>query len=202
MIVAVVFTTETQRCAEMTQRNPIEQTRNGMTTIHKDKSREVTLSPLALWLERAILGALFLFVIAAPHSIAAAQTAWLLGLLFWVLRFTVWPRPELERTPLDYPLFGFFVLTGLSSFLSYEPSVSIGKLRAASLFTIVYLFAENVRAPRVLRALVIVLVASCMVNVFYTFGQYAFGSGVKVYGVSPNSPLSDAKLVSRAKIET
>jgi O-antigen ligase len=124
----------------------------------------------------------------------------MLGLLFWVLRFTVWPRPRLERTPLDYPMFGFFILTGLSSFLSYEPTVSIGKLRAACLFTIVYLLAENIRSPRVLRALVVVLLASCMVNVFFTVGQYAFGRGVKLYGVSPNSPLSDARQVSRAKI--
>ena len=175
-----------------------------MTTAQNRKSgsREIAAGPLAVWLERAILGALFLFVMAAPNSIAAGQTAWMLGLLFWVLRFTVWPRPKLDRTPLDYPMFGFFVLTGLSAFLSYEPVVSIGKLRAASLFTIVYLFAENVRSRRVLRGLVIVLIASCMVNVFYTFGQYAFGRGVKVYGVSPNSPLSDAKLVSRTKIET
>ena len=82
----------------------------------------------------------------------------MLGLLFWVLRFTVWPRPKVERTPLDYPMFGFFLLTGLSSFLSYTPIVSIGKLRAACLFTIVYLFAENVCSARVLRALVIVLI--------------------------------------------
>ncbi len=168
----------------------------------KLKSAGTDASPLAMWLERATLGFLFLFVIAAPNSIAATQTAWMLGLLFWVLRFTVWPRPKVDRTPLDYPMFGFFVLTGLAAFLSYEPIVSIGKLRQASLFTIVYLFAENVRSRRILRALVIVLIASCMVNVIYTFGQYAFGSGVKVYGVSANSPLSDAKRVSRAKIET
>jgi O-antigen ligase len=174
--------------------------RQGMNA--KVKASGTNLGPLAIWLERATLAALFLFVIAAPNSIAATQTAWMLGLLFWVLRFTVWPRPKVDRTPLDYPMFGFFVLTGLVAFLSYEPVVSIGKLRQASLFTIVYLFAENVRSRRVLRALVFVLIASCMVNVFYTFGQYAFGSGVKVYGVSANSPLSDAKRVSRAKIET
>ena len=74
---------------------------------------------------------MFLFVIAAPNSIAAAQTAWMLGLLFWVLRFFVFPRPRLYRTPIDYPMFAFFLLTGLSAFLSYEPSVSIGKMRAA-----------------------------------------------------------------------
>jgi O-antigen ligase len=167
----------------------------------KVKSSRTNVGPLAVWLERAILGALVLFVMAAPNSIAATQIAWFLGLVFWALRFLVWPRPKLDRTPVDYPMFGFFVLTGLSSFLSYEPIVSIGKLRAASLFTIVYLFAQNVRLRRVLRALVIVLIASCMVNVVYTFGQYAFGRGVKVLGVSANSPLTDAKRVSRAKIE-
>jgi O-antigen ligase len=172
-----------------------------MTTAQSVKSREITPGPLGTWLERAILGALFLFVISAPNSIAATQSSWFLGLLFWVLRFTVWPRPKLERTPLDYPMFGFFLVTGLSSFLSYTQILSIGKLRGACLFTIVYLFAENVRSPRVLRALVMVLLASCMVNVLYTFGQYAFGRGVKVYGVSANSPLINAKRVSRAKIE-
>jgi O-antigen ligase len=167
----------------------------------KSKSAATNTGPLATWLERATLGALFLFVMAAPNSIAATQIAWTLGLLCWVLRLTVWPRPRLERTPLDYPLFGFFLLTGLSSFLSYTPTISIGKLRAACLFTIVYLFAENVRSRRVLRLLVFVLLASCMVSVLYTFGEYAFGRGVKVYGVAANSSLSDAKRVSRAKIE-
>jgi hypothetical protein len=43
-------------------------------------------------------------------------------------------------------LLAFFVLTGISAFFSYAPFTSIGKLRAASLFTIVYLVAENVRS--------------------------------------------------------
>jgi hypothetical protein len=151
-------------------------------------------------LDRAIVAALFLLVIAAPNSIAATQTAWLLGMLFWALRFAVWPRPKLHRTPIDYAMLGFFILTGVSALLSYEPMVSIGKLRAASLFTIVYLFAQNVRSARVLRALTILLVAACMVSVLYTFGQYAFGRGVKVYDVRPDSPLSAAKFVSREHI--
>src|SRR5712672_586069 len=163
-----------------------------MTTAQSVKSKEITTGPLAAWLERAILGALFLFVIAAPNSIAGAQTAWMLGLLFWVLRFTVWPRPQTDRNPLDYPLFGFFVLTGLSSFLSYEPAVSIGKLRAASLFTIVYLFVENVPSLRVVRWLALTLICACMVNVFYTAGERLLGRAVEVHGVSENSPLYQA----------
>ncbi len=166
----------------------------------RSRSREIAPGPLGVWLDRALVAALFLLVIAAPNSIAATQTAWLLGMLFWTLRFAVWPRPRVHRTPIDYAMLGFFILTGISALLSYEPMVSIGKLRAASLFTIVYLVAENVRSARVLRALAILLVASCMVSVLYTFGQYAFGRGVKVYDVRPDSPLSAAKFVSREHI--
>ncbi len=155
--------------------------------------------PLGIWLERAILGVLLLFVIAVPNSIAATQTAWLMGMLFWVLRLLVWPRPQLDRTPIDYPIFLFFVLTGLSALLSYEPSVSIGKLRAASLFLIVYLFAENVRSLKLLRVLPILLVAACMANVIFVFGQFAVGRGVKVLGVSTASPLSQAQLISHGQ---
>jgi O-antigen ligase len=161
--------------------------------IVKAKTSEDNAGRLTVWLERATIAAMFLFVLAAPHSIAATQTAWLLGLLFWVLRFAVWPRPAVDPTPIDYAMLGFFILTGVSAMLSYEPTISIGKLRAASLFTIVYLFAENIRSPRLLRTLAILLVASCMINVLYTFGQYAVGRGVKVYDVSPQSPLAAAQ---------
>src|SRR4030095_13466180 len=97
------------------------------------------------------------------------------GLLFWLLRFTVWPRPQMRRTPIDYAMFAFFLLTGLSSFLSYEPMVSIGKLRAAMLFTIVYLFAENLRSLKLFRLLVMLLVASDVVTALFTFGPYVVG---------------------------
>jgi hypothetical protein len=141
------------------------------------------------WLDRAIIVWLFVMALAAPHSIAATQSAWLLGMLCWTLRFALRPRPQVYRTPLDYALLGFFILTGLSAFLSYEPLVSIGKLRAASLFTIVYLVAENVRSPRILRALALTLVASCSINVVYTLGQRIAGRGLKVESLSKSSPL-------------
>jgi O-antigen ligase len=167
------------------------------TNIRK-QSKEISPGPLGIWLERAILGFIFLLVIAAPNSIAATQTAWMLGMLCWLLRFFVWPRPSFYRTPIDYPMFAFFLLTGLSSVLSYEPMVSIGKLRAASLFLIVYLVAENIVSPRILRLLAIALIAATAVNVVFVFGQFAFGRGVKVYGVSEESPLHTARLESRS----
>lgn len=147
---------------------------------------------IALLLERAVTVCLFLLALSAPHSIAATQTSWLLAMAFWVARFAVRPRPVVYRTPIDYALLGFFILTILSALASYAPDISIGKLRAASLFTIVYVVAENVRSRRVLRALVVVLVASCAVNVVYTFGAYAVGRGVKVESLAADSPLRAA----------
>src|SRR5215813_6156236 len=123
------------------------------------------VSPIAVWLERAIIFWLFVFAVFAPHSIAVTQAAWLLGTVFWVVRLFVFPRPQLYRTPIDHLLLGFFILSGISAFFSYEPMVSIGKLRAASLFTIVYLFTQNLTSLRLVRLLAVTMIASCLINV-------------------------------------
>lgn len=143
-------------------------------------------------IERVLIACLFLLAFCAPHSIAGTQIAWGVGLLVWVVRLTLRPRPRLHRTPVDYALLGFFILTFISALASYDPDVSIGKLRAASLFTIVYLVAQNVTSRRMLHLLALTLVASCMINVVYTFGQRAAGRGVKVTKLSADSPLRAA----------
>ncbi|MBD0370773.1 MAG: O-antigen ligase family protein [Pyrinomonadaceae bacterium] len=125
----------------------------------------------------------------APHSIAVTQGAWLCGLILWAARFLFKPRPRLYRTPVDLALLGFIALTLISSFFSYAPDISLSKMRAVSLFIIVYLVAENVTSVRVVRLLVLTLVASCMINVLYTFGERAVGRGVKVEGLQTASPL-------------
>jgi O-antigen ligase len=152
---------------------------------------------ISTWLDRVIIACLFLIVVFAPHSIAITQTAWLLGLAVWVARFAFYPRPKLFRSPVDYALIGFFILSGVSGIFSYNPIMSIGKMRAASLFTIVYLVAQNVPSLRVVRLLALTLIASCMLNVLLTAGQLAIGKGVKVQGVASGSPLSKAVFHTR-----
>jgi hypothetical protein len=146
----------------------------------------------AKFLDAAIIAFLFVFAAAAPNSIAITQSAWLIGMALWLVRFAFYPRPRLQRTPIDYFVFGFFILTGLSAFLSYEPMVSIGKLRAASLFTIIYLFTENLRSLRIARLLALTLVAGCMLSVLYTAVERGLGRAVKVEQVSETSPLYKA----------
>ena len=147
-------------------------------------------SSLSTWLDRVIVGWLFVMAAAAPHSIAATQIAWMCGMLVWVVRLVV--RPRFFRTPVDYALLCFIFFTLISSFTSYAPAISIGKLRAAGLFTIVYLVAENIRTRRVLRMLALILVASCMVNVVFTVVERVVGRGIKIDGVSETSPLKAA----------
>src|SRR6185503_4500596 len=148
-------------------------------------------------LERATIGCLFLIALFAPHSIAVTQAAWLLGMVLWVARFAFDPRPVLHRSPVDYALLGFFVLSGISGIFSYNPIMSVGKMRAASLFTVVYLTSQNVNSLRLVRLLAFTLIGSCMINVFFTAGQFAIGKGVKVQGVSPESPLAKAVFRTR-----
>ena len=153
---------------------------------------------ISTWLERATVACLFLIAAFAPHSIAVTQGAWLLGMTFWVVRSLMYPRPQLYRSPVDFALLGFFILSGVSSIFSYSPVVSIGKMRAASLFTVVYLVSQNVRSVRLVRLLALTLIASCMINVFLTAGQLAIGKGVKVQGVKPESPLAKAVFRTRS----
>lgn len=150
-------------------------------------------------LSKGVIACVFLIALFAPHSIAVTQSAWLLGMALWILRFAFYPRPKLFRTPVDYVLLGFFILSGVSGVFSYNPIVSIGKMRAASLFTIVYLVAQNVPSLKILRVLALTLIASCMVNVFWTAGRLALGRGVKIQDVTLGSPLAQAVYRTRTE---
>ena len=161
----------------------------------------MTRMQISTWLERATIVCLFFIAIFAPHSIAVTQGAWLLGMTFWAARLIVYPRPQLYRSPVDYALLAFFILSGISAIFSYSPVTSIGKMRAASLFTIVYLVSQNVRTLRLVRLLALTLIASCMINVFLTAGQLAIGKGVKVQGVKPESPLAKAVFHTRSVVQ-
>ncbi len=75
--------------------------------------------------------------------------------------------------------------------------MSLGKMRAASLFIIVYLVAQNVRPFRIVRLLAFTLIASCLITTLLTLGQLALGKGVKVYGVRADSVLTQAVFHTR-----
>ncbi len=149
-----------------------------------------TDNSFARWLERIAFIFLFLMFLSAPHSIAATQIAWLLGMLFWVIRLFVKPRPKLIRIPLDLALWAFFSWTVITSIFSYAPDISIGKLRGAALFLIFYFVINNLRHLRAVKFLAFALIISCMVSAVWSPIERIIGRGVEISGVSAESLLA------------
>jgi O-antigen ligase len=165
---------------------------------------------LAKWLERTAFVFLVLMVLSAPHSIAATQTSWILGMLAWIIRLFLKPRPEFVRTPLDLALWAFFVWSALTCAFSYAPDISVNQLRGAALFLIFYFVINNVRSRRAVYFLAFALIFSCMVNVFLTPVERIIGRGVEIHGIRAESALAKALLyegdtlleANRKKIKT
>jgi O-antigen ligase len=154
-----------------------------------------TENSAARWLERIAFAFLILMVLAAPHSIAASQTAWLTGMFVWLIRLFVKPRPKLFRSALDVPLWAFFGWSVISSVFSYAPDISINKLRGAALFLIFYFVINNLRNFRAARFLAFALILSCMVNVLWTPVQRIIGRGVEIHGVASNGIFAKAAII-------
>ncbi len=151
---------------------------------------------LILWLERLIFVFLVLMTISAPHSIAATQTAWLIGMLLWLIRIYLKPLKQFQRTPLDFALWLFVDLTIISSLFSYAPDISFGKLNAVFLFLIFYFVFNNIRSAKQAKFLVSALIFSCMFNVLWMPIERIFGRGVEIIGVSQESCLTKALLIN------
>lgn len=149
---------------------------------------------LAQWLERIAFIFLVLMVVSAPHSIAATQAAWITGMFVWLIRQFIKPRPRLKFTPLDSAMWAFFLWSVVTSIFSYDPLVSLNKLRGAAVFLIFYFVIYNLRNLRAVYFLSFALIVSCMVNVVWTPVQRLIGRGVEIHGLQPDSPLAKAQL--------
>lgn len=143
------------------------------------------------YLERALHFCLLMLALSAPISIAATQTAWAFALLFWIIR-TIFVRKKLRPIAFDLAVLSFVGLSLLSSFLSYEPKVSLGKMMGVSLITIVYLVALNVKTKKTLYRIIAVLLVSSMFTVAYTLSTRVIGKNLKVWRLTADSPLRKA----------
>lgn len=137
---------------------------------------------------RALIFSLFLFALSIPHSIAAAQVSLSLGVLAWIMRDLAMRRFHFTRTPLDLPGLCFAALTVLSSLLSVEPSLSLPKLKALTLFAVVYLVTTNLH-PRGVPLLAAALILSSLVGVGFSFFEKVYGRGMIITTIAADSPL-------------
>ena len=142
------------------------------------------------WLERTAFVFLTLMVITAPHSIAASQASWILGMLATAARLALKPRIQFRFKALDIALWTFFLWAVVSSLFSYEPAISLDKLRGVSLFLVFYFAYLNIRRLPAVYFLAFALIFSCMINVAWVIGERIMGRGVEVHGIAPDGPLA------------
>lgn len=149
----------------------------------------------ARFFERVAFTFLVILALAAPHSIAISQSAWLIGLIATVARFCFKPRPVIGLGKLDIALFAFVGWSVISAFASYEPAVSIDKLRSVGIFLALYFVLANLRSLRAVQFVVLALIVSCMVNVIWTPIERVIGRGVEVHGLTASSALKSAGML-------
>ena len=145
-------------------------------------------------LDRVSFVFLVLTFLAAPHSIAATQIAWGIGLLAAIIRKILRPQKSGTRRPLVIALWAFFGWSVISGLLSYEPAVSLDRLRGVGLFLFAIFVIEVVRNIRTVYFLAFALIVSCMVNVIMTPIQRIIGRGVEIHGIAPDGPLAKSGL--------
>ncbi len=151
--------------------------------------------PFARWANRAVMIFLCLFAGSVPHSIAAAQISFGLALIAWVVRDLAAFRFQFTRTPVDWPIVCFAGLTILSSIFSVEPGLSLPKLKALTLFGVVYLVSANLQS-RGVQFLVGLLIASSLLGVGFSLMEKLWGRGLIISSIEAGSPLKQSALQS------
>jgi hypothetical protein len=153
-------------------------------------------SKLHLVTERIILFTLLVYAVFAPHSIAITQGAYLTGAFVWVVQLAASRDWRRLTTPVDLSLFGFFACCVVSSFLSYEPGLSIKGLKSPAFFLAFYFVCNNVKSLRAARLLCFMIILSCLVNVGYSALQLARGRGLMIDSIRQDSPLAAEGLMA------
>jgi O-antigen ligase/polysaccharide polymerase Wzy-like membrane protein/PDZ domain-containing protein len=134
---------------------------------------------------------LVMYAVFAPHSIAVTQGSYLLGLAAWGVQLAATRNLKHKRTNVDIALFGFFACCVVSSFLSFDPLVSIKGLRSPAFFLAFYFVSNNVKSVRFAGFLALVMIVSCLVNVGYSGVKLGIGRGLQIDTIRADSPLAN-----------
>lgn len=140
--------------------------------------------------ESIIIFTLVVYALFAPHSIAITQGSFLIGLTAWAVQMAANRKFEFRRTPVDLALLGFFACCVVSSFLSYDQTVSVKGLRSPAFFLAFYFVSSKVTSARLVKALVAVVIVSCLANIVASGVQIAKGRGLRIDSIREDSPFA------------
>ncbi|MFM8395461.1 MAG: O-antigen ligase family protein [Acidobacteriota bacterium] len=147
----------------------------------------------AVLIDRTLIVTILIFGLGVAHSIAAAQIAYLSGVVCWLGRALLARSPRREgrwwERPLLLPLLCFALLTVISAVFSSAPEISLVKSKSLGLFLVFFLIHHNLSRRGAL-ALAVVLVVSSLIGVGYSLTEKLVGRGMVIEFIDRQSPLA------------
>lgn len=157
------------------------------------QSIEPNASSFAAVSQKISLAGLLLYVIFAPHSVAASSIGVALAVIGWLLNSLAKRSFGLQKTPFDLIIWLSLFWTGLSAVFSTEPGISIPKLQASWCVLVFYLTRAvlNKRSALILAS---VLMVSASTGVLYSVFDLVRGRGLVVESISTDSPFKQVDI--------
>jgi O-Antigen ligase len=137
--------------------------------------------------QQIALAGLGIYVLCAPHSVAASAIGVGLAGLGWLIRTLQTGTLGLRRSKFDFIIVLLLLWTMASALLSEEPRISIAKLQASWCVFLFYL-ARAVLTRASMVVLVALLIFSGSVGALYSAFDLWRGRGVVVESIAADSP--------------
>jgi O-antigen ligase/polysaccharide polymerase Wzy-like membrane protein/PDZ domain-containing protein len=137
--------------------------------------------------QRIALAGLVIYVVFAPHSVAASAIGAVVGVVGWLIRAVGTGSLGVRRSRFDVVILLSLLWTVLSSLLSEEPRISIAKIRASWCVLLFYL-TRAVLTRRSTLLLVVLLILSGCAGTLYSAFDLIRGRGVVVEQLANTSP--------------
>jgi hypothetical protein len=138
--------------------------------------------------QQIALAGLGIYVVFAPHSVAASAIGVGIAGLGWLIRTLQTRKLGLRWSKFDLIIVLLLLWTLVSALLSEEPRISIAKLTASWSVFLFYLARATVNR-KIILALVALLISSGCAGALYSAFDLIRGRGVMVESIVPNSPL-------------
>src|SRR5215216_573683 len=139
--------------------------------------------------QRIALVGLGIYVLFAPHSVAASVIGVGIAGLGWVIRTLQTRHLGLRRSKFDLIIVLLLLWTVASALLSEEPRISVAKLQASWCVFLFYLARATVTRRSAL-ALVALLIVSGSAGALYSAFDLLRGRGVVVESIAAGSPFN------------
>jgi O-antigen ligase len=137
--------------------------------------------------QRIAIAGLVIFVVFAPHSVAASAAGVIIGSIGWLLRTVATGSLGLRRSRFDLIIALSLLWTVVSSLLSEEPGISIPKIHASWCVLLFYLARATLDKRSTLLLIALLILSGCA-GALYSAFDLLRGRGVVVEAIAAGSP--------------